>query len=156
VRELTYARGETIFREGSFATTMYEILEGSVAIIASEGTPAERRLATLGAGEFFGEMGLVEYYPRSATVIAMEDGTRVRETAADEFSAFMREHPDKTLDIMRQINARLKDTTDRYFEAISCVYDAVESEDKGRRRDEGVRRGLGRMVKAFRRRSGRN
>lgn len=155
MRELTFGRNETIFSEGSFATTMYEVLGGSVAIVAAQGTPNERLLATLGPGQFFGEMGLVEYYPRSATAMALEEGTRVRETAAEELPEFMRAYPDKTLDIMRQVNVRLRDTTDRYVDALKTISDAVAAEDSGAHRNQGVRRGLGRMVEAFRRLSGR-
>ena len=49
----TFKKGEIIFEEGAYETTMYEITEGSVEIIASYGTAVEKSLVTLGAGAGF-------------------------------------------------------------------------------------------------------
>ena len=151
MEQMKFASGEMIFAEGSFATTMYEIVEGSVGIFADYGLPSERELAVLGAGEVFGEMGLVEFYPRSATAVALADDTLVNEVTYNEFVDFMKSKPDKVLGVMRQVSARLRETERRYLEARETVTSAVEAEQRGLRRDGGLRGRLGRMVEAFRR-----
>ncbi|MEM9493032.1 MAG: cyclic nucleotide-binding domain-containing protein, partial [Myxococcota bacterium] len=66
-------RHEAIFHQGDAGASLYIILDGSVTVERqSEGT-AIRRLATLQAGDFFGEMALLSGGARSATVRARSD-----------------------------------------------------------------------------------
>lgn len=65
--------GGTIVRQGEPADRFYIIVKGSVEVVRSEPDgPAgkEVRLATLGPGQFFGEVGLMAYAPRTASVVA--------------------------------------------------------------------------------------
>jgi CRP/FNR family transcriptional regulator, cyclic AMP receptor protein len=64
----SYAPGEIIVNEGSLGDSIYLILSGGTEVY-KEGAGG-RRLANLDAGDFFGEMSLVEAAPRSASVIA--------------------------------------------------------------------------------------
>jgi CRP-like cAMP-binding protein/MFS family permease len=70
-----FAAGQTIVREGDPADALYVILEGSVGVTARGETGAEHRLRTMGADTYFGEIGLLERIPRTATVTA-EAATR--------------------------------------------------------------------------------
>ena len=78
-----YKKGEIIFEEYAFGSTMYEIKSGSVGIYASYGKEAEKKLTELGAGRIFGEMSMFEAYPRSATAVALEDVEALEVSAAD-------------------------------------------------------------------------
>ena len=62
----SYNPGETIVVDGSLGDALFLILSGQCAVHRNQQT-----FATLGGGEFFGEMSLVEPAPRSATVTAM-------------------------------------------------------------------------------------
>ena len=62
----SYNGGEDIVLEGSLGDALFLILSGEVAVHRGPQT-----FATLSAGEFFGEMSLVEPAPRSATVTSM-------------------------------------------------------------------------------------
>jgi CRP/FNR family transcriptional regulator len=64
-----YADGEPIVRQGERGTCMYVIQSGSVAVIDESGGE-ELELATLHAGDFFGEMAIFEGQTRSATIRA--------------------------------------------------------------------------------------
>ena len=128
-----FKKGEVIFRESEFAATMYDILSGKVGIIAKYGTAEEKQLAVLGEQEIFGEMGLIECYPRSATAIALEDGTVVEEISAAEFSDYFKDKPTKVFLVMKQMSNRLRETTENYTEACRTVYEAVEAEKAGRK-----------------------
>jgi len=117
---------------------MYDIRWGRVGVYAAYGTPQEKKLAELGAEDFFGEMGLLDREPRSATVVALEDGTSVQEITSGEFSAYFKDSPDKLLSVMRQMSSRLRETNKNYLEAVRTVYDTVEAEKKGEEKSGGL------------------
>lgn len=147
----SFERGEIIFREGEFALSMYEIESGLVGIYASYELADELLLATLGKGEYFGEMGLAECYPRSATAVALEAGTTVNEISSDEFSTYFQDNPDTVLAIMRALSARLRETNARYLEARQTVYDAIEAERNGKRKSSSLVGKLTSMLRSARR-----
>jgi CRP-like cAMP-binding protein len=68
-RDEHYVAGETIFREGDPALGMYVVQGGRVRIITST-RGREALLSGVGPGECFGEMGVVDGAPRSATAVA--------------------------------------------------------------------------------------
>jgi len=69
-------------------------------------------LATLGPGDWFGEMSVLLGEPRSATVVALTDG-RARRLTREAFDQAVADDPDKAHDLMRQLAARLRDTDRR-------------------------------------------
>ena len=79
MRIKSFNKGEVIFREGEYSASMYQINSGTVGIFSAYQTEDEKELTKLGSEAFFGEMGIVECYPRSATAVALEDGTEVTE-----------------------------------------------------------------------------
>lgn len=129
----SFKQGEIIFRQGEFAATMYDIVNGKVGIVANYGTEEEKQLAVLGEQEIFGEMGLIECYPRSATAVALEDGTAIEEISAEEFSDYFKDKPAKVFLVMKQMSQRLRETTENYTEACRTIYEAVEAEKAGRK-----------------------
>ena len=66
-REITAATGETLIRQGDPADALYILETGAVVVRVGD-----RDLATLGPGSWFGEIGLLEGVPRTATVAATE------------------------------------------------------------------------------------
>ena len=71
----TFNKGEIIFRQNEFGSCMYDIEKGTVGIYVNYGEDGEKLLAVLDSDDYFGEMGMIESYPRSATAVALEDGT---------------------------------------------------------------------------------
>jgi CRP-like cAMP-binding protein len=138
MKQLTYGRDDIVFREGEFALTMYEIKSGAVGIYANYDSTSPRLLATLGQSEYFGEMGLAECYPRSATAVAMEDGTTLEEIDSDEFSTYFQNRPDAVLAIMRALSARLRETNARLLDAQQTIHDAIEAEHAGKRKSSSL------------------
>jgi CRP-like cAMP-binding protein len=67
-----FSAGDVVFRQGDAAGDMYLIRRGRVAVSLLDDGVATN-LATLKAGDFFGEMSLFDGKPRSATVTALED-----------------------------------------------------------------------------------
>jgi CRP-like cAMP-binding protein len=66
-----YAVGDVLFREGERGEEMYVIQSGVVQILKRVGDQ-ERPLATLGRGEFLGELAIVNGRPRTATALVLE------------------------------------------------------------------------------------
>ena len=65
-----FAAGAAIVREGEPADALYVILEGAVEVTGAGEAGEEQRLRTMGADTYFGEIGLLERIPRTATVTA--------------------------------------------------------------------------------------
>jgi K+-sensing histidine kinase KdpD len=70
-----YMRGETIFDEQTKERDLYLILTGKVHVIKYTKTGTESLLAVLHEGDFFGELSLIDDFPRSARAVADTDST---------------------------------------------------------------------------------
>ena len=67
-----FSAGEVIIREGDPGRSVYVILDGRVRVFTRDNGDNELELATLGVGQFFGEMSFVSGKPRSSSVAALE------------------------------------------------------------------------------------
>ncbi len=83
----SYAKGETVVNEGEQAVAFYVITSGKVQL-----TKKGAELGTMGPGECFGEMALLDGHPRSASVLALEDTECLAMTRWD-FTAELRANP---------------------------------------------------------------
>lgn len=72
VHRRTYLPQETVVQQGNPGVGMYIIQSGSVNVVLETHEGGEIQLATLGAGQFFGEMSLLDGAPRAASVVAIE------------------------------------------------------------------------------------
>ena len=80
-----YERGQTIFRQGEIADSFYVILDGHVEVCRGDGD-SRHVLATLGPGQYFGEMALRRGGRHSASVIA-EGPVDLLVLSANDFTA---------------------------------------------------------------------
>lgn len=101
-REQTYAPGDTVVAQGDPATRLFLIVEGTAAV-EQEG---QGRVGSLGKGEFFGELALIEAHGRTATVRAETDLTCLV-IPAWEFKASLQEHPQMAIPMLETIISRL-------------------------------------------------
>src|ERR671934_349281 len=67
-----FPKGHVLFREGDPGKEMYVLQSGKVAI-SKRVRDVEKVLATLGPGEFFGEMAIISNKPRNATATVSQD-----------------------------------------------------------------------------------
>lgn len=94
--------GETIIEKGSKGDCMYVILEGEVDVKIDD-----QSIYTIGAGEIFGEMALIDEKPRSADVIAKTD-CRLAKVNQKQFLFMVQQTPFFSLHIMRVMTERLR------------------------------------------------
>ena len=70
-----YKAGQAIVIEGRVGAAFFIVVSGSVEVFGVRKDSDEVVLATLGAGEFFGELAIMKHVPRSANVRALQDTT---------------------------------------------------------------------------------
>jgi len=102
--------GEIVFKEGERGDTMYLIWSGRVVIVKSN-FDSPTILAYKGAGEFVGEMAVIEHQPRSASVIAL-DKLRLLGLNREMFERLVRETPSVGLGIMGMLSSRLREVNE--------------------------------------------
>jgi CRP/FNR family transcriptional regulator, cyclic AMP receptor protein len=99
--------GDVIFEEGSSGRELFVVLEGKIEIakITSAGKTV---IVTLGKGDFFGEMAVIDGSSRSATAIAAAPNTRVMRINHARFVYLVSQQPAFALMIMDALSKRLR------------------------------------------------
>lgn len=110
-----------IVAEGDEADALFIVLEGEVVLLKELEPEHERTIAVLGPGEVFGEMGVLEGAPRSASAVAR--GTvRLLWIGADLLRELVAHKPAIGSKILmgyaRLLSSRLRATTEQYAEAV--------------------------------------
>ncbi|MBO4913871.1 MAG: cyclic nucleotide-binding domain-containing protein [Oscillospiraceae bacterium] len=121
MEEMICRKGEVVFREGDTGTNMYKILSGGAAVYSDYGGKEEKLLAELHAGEYFGEMAVIEIRERSATVVASEDDTRLRVVDVYDLSEYLEEHPDEISSVAKHLSNRVRIMTGIYIEVCDTL-----------------------------------
>ena len=103
----SFPKRQVIVKEGDRAVGFFVITGGSAEVVQGLGGTEERPLATLGAGDFFGEMALLDGYPRSASVRALED-TECLVLSRWDFLAELRQSPHMAAAMLPILSARLR------------------------------------------------
>jgi CRP/FNR family cyclic AMP-dependent transcriptional regulator len=111
-----YEVSDVIFEEGSVGRELFVVLEGKIDIVKQSG--AKRTLiVTLGKGEFFGEMAVIDGSSRSATAIAAAPKTRVMRINHARFVYLVSQQPAFALMIMDALSKRLRASNAVNFKA---------------------------------------
>src|SRR5215469_13212594 len=106
-----FAEGQILFREGDPPDCVFRLLSGSVDILRElDGDPI--LLGTVGAGQFIGEMGVVENRPRNATARAASD-VEVEILTPAEFLNQIARSPRAARELIQRLSQRLREADDR-------------------------------------------
>jgi CRP-like cAMP-binding protein len=116
VVERKYKKGETIVKEGEQAVAFFIIVGGKAEVVRSANTKKSQHLAELGAGQFFGEMALLDGLPRVSTVRATEE-TSCLVLSRWDFVAELRTNPHIAVEMLPILSRRLREVEDRLMEA---------------------------------------
>lgn len=104
-RVQSYGPGEVVVAEGDPATRLYLIASGTASVSRS----AVGTVGRLQAGDFFGELALIEEHGRTATVTAETDLVCIV-VSAWEFRASLDEHPEMAVPMLQAIIRRIHAT----------------------------------------------
>jgi len=106
----SYPEGTVIIEEDTEDSfSMFILLQGSVSVYKNFRKPSEKLLASLGPGDFFGEMSLFLKQPRSATIVTKENVLAL-EMTSDNVLVVLKSHPDLSVAIMKALCKRMSDT----------------------------------------------
>ena len=102
-----YPAGETIVQEGETGVGLYVLIRGRAVV--SQGLPdgGSRELANLAVGDMFGEMALLDSFPRSASVAAQE-ATSALVIPIFDFRALLHDDSDIAIKLLAVLSRRVR------------------------------------------------
>ena len=112
-----FENGNLIFLEESEGKNLFFVIEGSVKVTRLSKDGREVILAMLNAGDFFGEMSLLDGKARSANVIALEK-TEVLSLNRDDFLVVLHDYPKIAIQLLKEMTSRLR-KSDRQIVSLS-------------------------------------
>jgi CRP/FNR family cyclic AMP-dependent transcriptional regulator len=101
-------RSTTVMASGDPTDSLYIVLSGRLKVMMSDAEGKEVILSILGPGEFFGEMGLIDDAPRSASVVSIEP-CELLSIAKRDFKKCLAENFEMAQAVMRGLVRRLRD-----------------------------------------------
>jgi CRP/FNR family cyclic AMP-dependent transcriptional regulator len=101
-------RSTTVMAGGDATDSLYIVLSGRLKVMMSDADGKEVILCILGPGEFFGEMGLIDDAPRSASVVAIES-CELLSIAKRDFKKCLADNFEMTMAVMRGLVRRLRE-----------------------------------------------
>ena len=101
-KEVSFNEGDRVVGEKGSGVGFYLIIDGKVEV-----RKGPKLLATLGRGEFFGEMSVIDGQPRSADVVAVAQ-TKCWVLSAWAFSGLIKGHPEVAIPMLKELVRRLR------------------------------------------------
>lgn len=138
-----FPRGTVLFREGEPGKEMYVLQHGKVAI-SKKVRDVEKILATLGPGEFFGEMAIISNKPRNASAVVAEDA-KLLVIDPKTFEAMIRGNAEIAVRMIKKLADRLSEAdaqienlllADPSSRVVHAILQACQS--RGRQMEEGI------------------
>jgi len=106
---VSFKAGDTVFLEREPGEALYVVDSGKVRIWVLDGEANKVTLSELEPGNFLGEMSVLDGGKRSASATAMVD-SKLHRLRREDFEAFLVDHPQVALEVMRGIGERLRQT----------------------------------------------
>ena len=126
--EKSFRKGEIIMKEGDVGKSFFKLLEGKAGVYADYAKKNPFRLGFLNAGEFFGEMAILEESPRSATIVA-ETSVTVVEIPENEMTKYFKENPDQIIELMKHLGNRIQTMAADYAESQVLLKQLKDSDE---------------------------
>lgn len=109
LEEVTVPAGTLLVQEGEPGYLFFVVVSGTASVVHGR-----RVTATLGPGDFFGELSLIDKAPRSASVTSTTDMTMLVIRQRD-FQSILRSSPRITRKILASMSGRLRDANARIY-----------------------------------------
>jgi CRP/FNR family transcriptional regulator, cyclic AMP receptor protein len=113
------SRGTTVIASGDPIDSLYIVVSGRLKVMMSDAEGKEVILTILGAGEVFGEMGLIDDSPRSANVVALE-ACELLSVNKRDFNRCLSANSDMAMAVMRGLVKRLREA-DRKINSLALL-----------------------------------
>lgn len=135
-----FPKNTIILTEGDETNSLYLVESGRVKFFLSDEDGQEVILNFQEAGDYFGELSLLDGAPRSVSVMTLEP-TTLSVVSRDDFFRFLRSQPDIALTLLQNMAVRLRELSDEVRAlALSNVYGRVKRllTRMARERDDGA------------------
>ncbi len=124
--EKIFQTGKVIVEENSFGQSAFVIKSGKVEVSKKNKKGEKVILAVLGERQIFGEMGLIEDKPRSATVTALEE-VRAEEIGRDLFNELLKKEPEAIFPVLKLLFERLRCIDEMLIEENRVAHETLAS-----------------------------
>lgn len=112
LEEERYAAGDRVFDIGHQGDDMYILMSGRVGISIEDDPGSTSYIAELGESECFGEMGLLDDLPRSATATVLDESV-ILTLGRARLRALITRYPELALGMLRSMSLRLREANTR-------------------------------------------
>lgn len=132
-----FKRNETLISQGALSRSLFLIESGRTKVFSNDEEGKQTIFAFLGAGDYCGELSLLDAQPRSASVMALEK-TMTLQLSYPQFDAFLKTHPEISYSIFRALTSRIRDideticsltSLDIYGRVIQMLYKEAQEEN---------------------------
>lgn len=111
----TYSSNEQILERSSTSRDVFFVVDGSVNVVNYGVSGREVAYATVGAGQYFGELSAIDGKPRSANVIAHKK-CLLASLSPENFSEFLLQHPEIMMQVMHRLARIIRINDDRILD----------------------------------------
>jgi len=102
--EQPFAAGDAVFTEGEPGDALYLVVEGAVKVHRGG-----KQLAQLGVRDVFGEMGVLDSLPRSASVTVVKEAVLLK-IAREDFRDILQERPEIGMGVIKVLSRRIRES----------------------------------------------
>ncbi|MGE0085961.1 MAG: EAL domain-containing protein [Desulfococcaceae bacterium] len=134
--------GKVVFSEGTRGQHFYIILKGAVEIVKDQGEQGQDRIAVYKQGQCFGELALIDDFPRSATVLTTEPSELLC-ISRDDFQKVVQESASISFSILKTLTGLIRERTENFIDDLrernrnlERAYARLKREIEDRRRAE--------------------
>jgi len=131
---LVLKKGEYVFEEGDEAIFAYVLTEGVIEIVATS-KGEEQVLAKLEKGTIFGEMAIIDGFPRSASARAAGD-CKVQEVGHKEFLHYISKKPDSAFSIMTRLSGFVRSADKQASESFLLRKTGANDQGEDQKKDK--------------------
>jgi len=140
MRQVNFKKNSLVITQGENTRSLFVITSGRLKVFANNEEGDQTIFTFMGAGDFFGELSLLDDAPRSASVIAVEDSTGYS-LSHQNFNTFLNHHPEVCQSLFKALTTRIRQmdeticnlsSRDIYGRLIQVLYKEAVPQDDGR------------------------